>query len=354
MKKWSLNFTKMEKTLTNGKKYFGGILFFLVTFVSPAQDIQYSQFYANVLYLNPAFAGNANALRGIFHQRLQWPALDAKYITSHVSVDTYFSDINSGVGLMIYKDWQGSNTLSSMETALQYAYELHLTRKHSFRAGLQVSYVSRFVDYSVLSFPDQYSQNGYLGPQTNQPTHLDNVRYVDFTSGGIFYSHNYWVGLAYAHMSQPNQSFLNEESRLPYKLDFTAGYRIDIEKKTTINELNQGRDIYLTPTVHYKSQGKSDQLDLGVYFLYDQLITGLWYRGLPLAKQYRSGLQNNESVVAIVGWKINRLSMSYSYDFTVSKLVRANTGGSHEINITYIYKPSKQHKPMRKIPCPDL
>ena len=171
---------------------------------------------------------------------------------------------------------------------------------------MQVSYVSRFIDYSVLDFPDQYSENGYLGSQTNQPINSDNVRYVDFTSGGIFYTNNYWIGLAYAHMSQPDQSFLTGGSRLPYKLDFTTGYRIDIEKKNTTKQVDQGRDIYFTPTLHYKAQGRSDQFDLGVYFLYDQLITGVWYRGLPLLKQYRRGLQNNESIVGIIGWKINR------------------------------------------------
>ena len=114
------------------KRWFWVIMFSFIAFFCPAQDIQYSQFYANVLYLNPAFAGNVHATRGVFHQRIQWPSLDAKYITSHVSVDTYFSEVNSGVGLMVYKDWQGSNTLSSVETALQYAYELHLSSKTFF------------------------------------------------------------------------------------------------------------------------------------------------------------------------------------------------------------------------------
>lgn len=328
--------------------------FILVSLTSKAQDIQYSQFYANVLYLNPAFAGNAHALRGIFHQRLQWPALDAKYITSHLSVDNYFSKANSGLGLMVYKDWQGSNTIASLEGALQYAYELHLTPKHSFRAGIQASYTSRTVNYAVLYFPDQYSDNGYLGSNTNQPKTADNVQYLDLTSGGIFYSDNYWIGFTYAHMNKPNQSFLdNQESRLPSKYDLTLGYRFDLEKKNEMKELDQGRDVYLTPTAHYKSQGKSDQVDLGVYFLYDHLITGFWYRGIPILKHYRKQLQNNESFVALVGWRVNNLSVSYSFDFTVSKLAPAQTGGSHELNITYLYSlTTKRKKKMKRIPCP--
>jgi len=339
-----------------GNWYNRLIVCLLSLFVSAncmSQDIQYSQFYANVIYLNPAFAGNAHALRGMYHQRVQWPALDAKYITSHFSLDHYFSQANSGVGLMVYKDWQGANTLASTEVALQYAYELHLTTAHTFRAGLQTSYVTRAIDYSVLTFPDQYSANGYLGKNTNQPYSSGSVRYLDFTTGGIFYSDRYWLGLTYAHINRPEQSFYGEGSRLPYKLEYTAGYRIDLQKKHDLYKSDQGKDVYLTPTVHYKLQGKSDQLDLGLYMLYDHLIAGFWYRGIPILKRYRGTLQNNESIVALIGWRVQNLSLSYSYDATVSKLVRAGTAGSHEINITYLYDlTKKKRKVMKKIPCP--
>src|SRR5690606_21890827 len=119
-----------------GIRTLAGVLI-LVSLQAQSQDIQYSQFYANVLYLNPAFAGNAHALRGMFHQRVQWPALDAKYITSHFSVDNYFKKANSGLGMYVYKDWQGSNTISTVEGALQYAYELPLSPSLSIRAGIQ-------------------------------------------------------------------------------------------------------------------------------------------------------------------------------------------------------------------------
>lgn len=354
MSLWNLNFIKMKSILPAKTGYLILFLFSLLFTNTKAQDIQYAQFYANVLYLNPAFAGNQHALRGIFHHRLQWPSLDAKYVTTHFSADTYLSNINSGVGFMIYKDVQGYNNISSVETALQYAYELNLTRKHAFRAGFQLSYVSRSIDYASLRFPDQFNEDGYMGSQTNQPTDAGNIGYLDLTTGGIFYSDKYWLGLAYAHMNQPNQSFQNEVSRLPYKLDFTAGYRIDLEKKNVFKMLDQGKNVYLTPTFHYKTQGKSDQMDFGVYFMYDFIITGIWYRGIPFLKKYRSGLQNNESFVALAGVKINQLSVTYSYDVTVSRLSVARTGGSHEINVTYTHKKSRRKKIMKRIPCPNF
>ncbi|WMJ71928.1 type IX secretion system membrane protein PorP/SprF [Cytophagaceae bacterium ABcell3] len=337
------------------RKIFCGIVVFaLVIFMAPsrlkAQDIQYSQFYANVLYLNPAFAGSAHSSRGMFHQRVQWPALDAKYLTSHFSADHYFKNTNSGLGLMAFKDWQGANNITTTEIALQYSYELHLSSKHSFRAGLQASYVSRNVDYSMLRFPDQYDSYGYLGPRTHQPTDTDMIHYLDFTSGGLFYSDKYWVSFAYAHMNQPNQSFYGGDSRLPAKVSITGGYRFNLKPATGAAA---GSNMYLTPTLHYKTQGESDQVDIGLYFLYDYIIAGLWYRGIPLVKRYRPGLHNNESAVAVIGFKVsNSLSISYSYDFVVSKLTRAQTGGSHELNITYLHNLENLKRRTRKLPCP--
>jgi type IX secretion system PorP/SprF family membrane protein len=119
--------------------------------------------------------------------------------------------------------------------------------------------------------------------------------------------------------------------------------------------VEDGKEVSFTPTAHYKLQGRSDQVDLGLYGLYDHLILGVWYRGIPMLKRYRPGLLNNESMVGLLGWKVKGLSASYSYDFTVSKLARARTGGSHELNITYVWGyPKKKRKVMRRLPCPDF
>ena len=40
-----------------------------------AQDPEFTQFYANPLYLNPAFAGSSHCPRMNLNYRNQWPAL---------------------------------------------------------------------------------------------------------------------------------------------------------------------------------------------------------------------------------------------------------------------------------------
>jgi type IX secretion system PorP/SprF family membrane protein len=318
-----------------------------------SQDIQFSQFYGSPLYFNPAFAGSAHHWRGIFQQRLQWPSLDAKYVTSLFSADGYFNDHKSGLGLVFVRDMQGANIMNSSEATLQYSYELHLSSKYTFRFGLQGSLYNRSLNYSHLTFPDQYNtQIGFTGNPTTDNLPAGTKTFGDFGAGGVFYENNLFVGLSAKHINQPNQSFTGIQSKVPTNFDVIAGYKIPIIHKKHMAYLEAEKDISITPTAHYKAQGKSDQLDLGVYGIYDQLMFALWYRGLPV-KHYETGLQNNESMAILAGWSFNSFQIAYSYDFIVSKLRPARTGGAHEITLTFIaHKHHKNNKPMRVLPCP--
>jgi type IX secretion system PorP/SprF family membrane protein len=332
------------------------VFVFVLSKTAISQDIQFSQFYANPLYLNPAFAGSAQMSRAIFHQRLQWPSLDAKYITSSFSLDHYFDKYNSGLGMIVLQDWQGANTISSTEAGVQYSYDLNLNSQFALKGGVEAKYVSRYINYGYLTMPDQYNNNGFNFEQTREPFGSNKVNYLDLSVGGVLYSERFWLGIASNHVNQPNQSFYRngKESRLPLKMDFATGYKFYLEKIEPKNDLEVAKEISIIPTAHYKSQGKSDQLDLGIYGLYYRTILGAWYRGIPLLKSYRPELINNESVVLLAGWRVNNWLLSYSYDLTVSKLTRARTGGSHELNITYVWKYRKRKsKPMKRLPCPD-
>ena len=322
----------------------------LISNTSSAQDIQFSQFYANTLYLNPAFAGITPYTRLMFHQRLQWPSLDARYSTSMVAIDHYFEKYKSGLGLIAMHDIQGASNIASTQVDLQYAYEISLSNKFSFRPGLQAGFVSRYIDYSGLVYPDQYNDNGFAGG--SQSDHQNNrINFMDFSAGGILYSDGLWMGFSAHHINTPNQSFLGESSRLPAKFSFVGGYKFIVERTDIMRVKHK---ISIIPTFQYKLQGKSDQFDIGIYGLYYQALLGVWSRGIPI-KKYQSKLSNNESLILLAGYKFSVVSVSYSYDLTVSRLIKAGSGGSHELNITYLFQKSrKPRKPMKKLPCPDL
>lgn len=327
---------------------------FLASFgVSYSQDIQFSQFYSAPLYLNPAFAGSSHHHRFISHNRWQWPNLQAKYNTYAFSYDTYINSMRSGLGIMAINDRQGSGSLSTTEIQGLYSYELHLHEKYTFRAGAQVGFGTKYLDFSDKTFTDQFTNNGY---DANTPSgeELLNPRknYLDVGLGGILYTPRAWFGISGHHVNKPNQSFTTSVSPLPTKIAFVGGYKIPLIHSKQMAYLEDAKDISITPTMIYKLQGKSDQLDVGLYGQYDQLLLGFWYRGLP-TKKYKSDLQNNESVIAQIGWHFKDLGVGYSYDFVVSKLTGARPWGAHELNLTYIIqKHHKGVKPMKKLPCP--
>src|SRR6478752_9410503 len=100
-----------------------------------AQDPQFSQFYAAPLYLNPAFAGSTGQARVGANYRNQWPAIDANFTTISAYADFYIEDKNSGVGALLTRDKEGVLGLQSLSLAVQYAYNLQITKGLSFRPG---------------------------------------------------------------------------------------------------------------------------------------------------------------------------------------------------------------------------
>jgi type IX secretion system PorP/SprF family membrane protein len=318
-----------------------------IQFNGIAQDIQFSQFYNNPLVLNPAFAGSTHQTRGILHQRLQWMGLDAQFRTSSISLDHFFAKQKSGIGLLLLHDVQGQSYISNSTIQLNYAYELSISKKLSLRAGINAAYQSRSLNYQVLSFPDQYNNSGLVSTTSAENNIQNKKNILDINTGLLLYSNHFWISLAVDHITQPNTSFLNEKNNLPIKTGIAGGYRFSLTQDSKAKR-------WLIPTFYYKSQGKSDQLDIGTYLLYDSWMTGVWYRGIPFKKYDQ--MQNNESMVVLLGYKYKSWSLAYSYDITVSTLNNARSGGSHEISLTYLHTFSKQQnkKILKKIPCPEF
>ncbi len=331
------------------------IIFSTIFSSASAQDIQFSQFYAVTPYVNPAFVGGAHALRVMAHGRYQWPGIDAKYVTGLVSVDHFFDKYNSGVGLMVMQDQQGLNDIKSTKINLQYSYELPVSKSFTIRGGLLGGYGTQAINYSQLYLPSQIDDQ--TGQHSTGITAPANQRgYFDIGSGFIGYTERLWGSVAFHHMNRPSLTMYNQDDRaaLPMKTSFTAGYKIPLRSGSHMAYLHNADNIFLTPTAHYKMQGKNDQLDIGLYLTYNQLLLGGWYRGIEF-KRISANVYNSESAVAMIGWIFYNWSIQYSYDFTVSTLTRAGTGGSHELNITYIYrKNNHKNKPMKRLPCPDF
>lgn len=336
------------------------VLFFLKGIVVHGQDVQYSQFYAAPLYLNPAFTGSTQLTRVGTNYRTQWPALEANFVTLSAWADHYFEDKNSGVGFLIQTDKEGLAGLRSTSFSGSYAYQLPVTTNFTLRVGAQAGYVIRDINFSSLTFGDQFDANGFItGPTAEQFDTGAQKNYFDLGAGVLLYSSNAWIGFAASHLTTPNQSLIGQESPLPRKYSVHGGYKFYFKSGVIGSGLyTESQERSIAPTIQYRQQGKFSQLDLGFYYTFEPLVLGIWYRGVPY-KQF-DDFVNNESVVLLVGYskktRDNTLNIGYSYDVTISKL-GASSGGAHEFSFSYAWftgDPRKPPKNVRLIPCPDF
>lgn len=325
-----------------------------------AQDVQFSQFYSAPLYLNPAFTGSTKFTRVGSNYRSQWPALQANFITIAAYADIYIDDKNSGVGFLIQTDKEGLAGLRSTNFSGFYAYQLSISKDYTIRVGASGGYVLRDINFSNLTFGDQYDANGFIsGPTAEQFDTGAQKGYFDMTLGALLYSQNAWLGVSNSHTTQPNQSLIGQESRLPMKWSVHGGYKFFLRSGVIDHgAYAETQERSLAPTFQYKRQGRFNQLDLGLYFTFEPIVIGAWYRGFPFTKV--SDFTNNEAIVFLLGYskknKDNILNIGYSYDVTISKL-GASSGGAHEFSISYAWftgDPRKPPKNVRLIPCPDF
>jgi len=316
------------------------------------QEQQFSQYYNLAQLQNPAFVGTSYALRGILHSRIQWAGLESRYISSVASVDYNLAKYNSGLGIILLHDDQGASSIKTFKSIVQYAYQVALTPGLSLRSGVSMGFSRRVLSNEELYYPDQFNGNGF-----NDGNRIPSLskNYLDLTAGLLLYSDKFWFGFSSAHLNSPNQSFAGNIDKIPRRFDFNIGYKFVLKSTATMRYLeNEDEDIWAVyPTLLYKSQGKADQLDIGLYSIYKIFKTGIWYRGIPV-KNYSHKILNHESLVALVGIKLNDIQINYSYDMIISKLSQYSHG-SHEINITILYPKRKNFKARQKsLPCPEF
>lgn len=337
-----------------------------------AQDPQFSQFYAAPLYINPAFAGASEYTRFGLNYRNQWPSLNASFVTFSFYADHFIPNANSGVGLIITTDREGTEGLQSTSIGASYAYQLKLSDKVVFRPGVNIGFTTRDANFSNLIFASQIDPvTGEINGPGDDAVTGSNLKksFLDISAGGILYSRNLFLGVAAHHVNEPDQSLLdpaltgvNTVSALPMRLSIHGGYKIIIGKGPLRKDLTYTyAERSLTPVFQYKSQGPFNILDVGAYLHLEPVNLGVWYRGYPL-KKFEMATQGgttqvfpqNEAMIFSLGVTTSEFTIGYSYDYTLSDLGIAS-GGAHEFSIAYYLnfkKPVKVPRDQWKIPCP--
>ena len=326
----------MIKDFTMKKLSLLLIFFAVFSFVNDikAQDPHFTQFYANPIYLNPAFAGSHRCPRVCFNYRNQWPNISGTFVTTSFSFDTRVDAISGGLGVHFLNDRAGQGTMGITRFSAMYAYQLTITREFSMAFGLQATYGQKKLDWSKLTFGDQIDPRyGFIYNTFENKKGTQVVSYPDFSAGVLGFSKRFYAGFAAFHLMQPDEAFISQgASKLPMKYTGHAGAVIPLDGRYGQSNIS--------PNIIYQQQGDFRELNIGLYLTKGPIVGGVWYR-------------NADAVVLMVGFQQNPVRMGYSYDLTVSKLGIV-TAGSHEISFQLLFKCRPRHKKFRTVSCPSF
>ncbi|HIP36639.1 MAG TPA: type IX secretion system membrane protein PorP/SprF [Crocinitomix sp.] len=326
------------------------IPFLFLSFLTLGQDIHFSQFYMNPIYLNPALAGNYDGdWRFTANQKSQWRSVSRPYNTFAISAENKEQHLLPGLyyALNLYNDVAGDGNLRTIEVNISSAYQKYVDKDsiHSVTLGVQFGLNHKNIDFTKLNFDSQF--DGYKF-DVNLPQN-ENFNIYKFTNanlaiGGLYtYKPNkrkeIIAGFGWFNLTTPKQSFFGNPSVerdkrvvLHAKANYPLNFEFDLQPGIFMQFQGEYKEILIGSNVKYIYIDKKGE--------YIAPYAGLWFR-------------NRDAINIVVGAYYNNWIAGVSYDVNVSKLVLAsNVRGGLEFSLQYILHIFKPLDTKYRI-CPD-
>ena len=310
------------------KKGFYIFLFLLICQTGFSQDVEFSQHYANPLYLNPAFAGSEEYTRIALNYRTLMPVSFGDYSTYSVSVDKYIKDLSGGVGLQVMNDRQAQGVVNELGINLIYAYNFRINHEWTINAGLKTAYQMNTVDARKLSMTD---------PESGL---YKSSMFFDFSAGILSWYQNIFVGFAVDHLTRPVISLgTSEPGVIGRKYTFHGGMEIPF-----YNSLHRVH-MTLSPNIIYQHQNASSKLNLGLYLAKENFTSGLW---IKTNKNFQW-----LGAILMFGYLADNVMFAYSYDIPFNfNHSEGIISGAHEVTFLYFFKYKSKKRKIKAIKCP--
>lgn len=299
------------------------IIFVATSFVSMAQQApmftNYSNSYACV---NPGYGGLSEGINVMGIYRDQWTGFKDMEGNAVAPKTLLFS------GDMPVKLLHGGVSLSVMNDKIAFEDNININLGYSFHMdvgpgvlglGLAFNMVNRAVDFS------QFHPGIENDPAIPTGEKTDMLLDANF---GVFWQipETFYVGLSATNLFESKGKELSStaESSASFVGDRTfylmAGYEYQFNNPV----------FKLLPSFCIMTDIASTQFNIGTKLLYNNKVWG----GINYRYQ--------ESVAAMVGFKIKDLQISYSYDINTLGIA---VQGSHEICISYLFKMNLDKSP---------
>lgn len=295
------------------------------------QDAIHSQFMFDDLSVNPGHTGINDYHKLTAGFRDQWPGLKNAFVSYFASYDQKIPDINSGVGIQVFRDISGGRyTRTSAE--LFYSYQFKINRHLTLSPGLQAAVVQRAIRASDLTLPDDSPYSGYASSEILSDR---SSVFPDFGCGVVAtLSDRYSAGIAAHHLNAPVETLSDiSQKRTPLSLSahFISYFPLRFGKF-------EDEKIIFSPGFYFKQQQYQNIFSIGLNIAYDPFFVGIWSRSaskiIPQSAFFLAGVEQNSFRIV------------YSYD---SKIFYADFAGvgAHEITLVWKIIPKKKMKTIK-------
>ncbi len=330
------------------------IFIFLIAFCflkSLAQDLHFSQFWMQPLYLNAANAGMFDGdyrVGGMY--RNQWRAVPVPYKTTSFMGDMRIKNIfgsrnHLGIGLMYHNDVSGDSHYTINQAYMPISFIKNFANDSNLTVSFGLSPGVSNVAFQTgqLTYDSQFNGDGFsssLPSGENYPTLTKT--YFDLGGGLVIQYKLKGLGLikagtSFSHINQPTLSFYNNNSvKLYGKSTSFIGLTLPIPQSPFLVHLDG----------MYAQQGPFHETILAarLSYLLNQKDNIRLYAGLS------SRLA--DAGIFLVGMDYKKYQFGFAYDLNYSKFQAAtNKRGAWEVSILYIINKIPVFMPKRRT-CP--
>lgn len=330
------------------KKLILTAIVFLLLYACPASaqiDPHFSQYYAYPVWLNPALTGVIDGdARLTANFKDEWAGIDNGYRTGAVSGDLRASD-KVALGFNIINQSAGTAGYNYLAAYGSFAYQITVSDKgyQKLSFGLQAGMINRSFNAGKLRFDSQYNPatGGYdPGMASLENFSATSAIVFDASAGVFFYDGdpdkdvNLFAGVSGSHLAPAKDPIISNglNGNIPFRYTIHGGVRIRTSEWLDITP----HGIFIG---QQQNQVCAAGMNLEFRFRQDHsLILGGMYR-------------INDAAVANLGFHMGTTIIGMSYDYTTSPLKTANTQGTFELSISYLFK---HHLSGRDQVCPRL
>jgi type IX secretion system PorP/SprF family membrane protein len=327
------------------KIFIYGLFIIVITSNVFAQDAHFSQFFMAPHFINPALIGTGSGdWRVMSNWRQQWGNASTAFNTQTIVGDIKLTGKEEGkntlaVGAACMMDQSMYGAFKSIYASTTLAYHVQLNENSRIGLGMQGTYGSRRIDYSQLTFGEQFSSQGFDVTLPTGENALTNMKPYLSLSAGLLYNYktenmNIDFGIAGYHVNRPLQTFVNDPNQIiPFRYVSHLNLEYDASDKMVFNV----NSIYQQQSEpRYLSLGGALGVDISNGDRTNMLFGGVWYR-------------YNDSLYPYVGLLLGSLQLGITYDITASKQ-NQQLSIPRSFELSLVFRQAKRIP--GSIPCP--